>query len=327
MLRAPSFEVIRWLKIADNSLDYSLGNTTKQALWLPTSREAKYKAKQAVDAFCVRAGDVLTAGVVYTGELASFTIPTFAALNIVFVLGWLATVRGLTTNCRPGPEGRPCRDVRPHLPEIKPMKPRRTLSTKIGIGLAAGVALGLLVGERASVLKVVADGYIKLLQMTVLPFVTVSIIGGVGALNGAQARALAKQVGIVLALLWALALTLVFLFPLMFPPHESASFFSTTLIQEREPFDFLNLYIPTNPFNSLANNIVPAVVLFSLIVGAALMTIPDKARLLDVLAVISSAVSKATHFVVALTPYGIFAIAAVVAGTLSLDELDVSRSI
>jgi ATP:ADP antiporter, AAA family len=95
MLRAPSFEFVRWLKIADNSLDYSLGNTTKQALWLPTSREAKYKAKQAVDAFCVRAGDVLTAGVVYSGELASFSIPAFAALNVVFVLGWLATVRGL----------------------------------------------------------------------------------------------------------------------------------------------------------------------------------------------------------------------------------------
>jgi AAA family ATP:ADP antiporter len=98
MLRAPSFEVIRWLKIADNSLDYSLGNTTKQALWLPTSREAKYKAKQAIDAFCVRAGDVLTAGVVYTGELASFSVPAFAALNVGFVLGWLAVVRGLHKN-------------------------------------------------------------------------------------------------------------------------------------------------------------------------------------------------------------------------------------
>jgi ATP:ADP antiporter, AAA family len=95
MLRAPSFEVIRWLKIADNSIDYSLGNTTKQALWLSTSREAKYKAKQAVDAFCVRAGDVLTAGVVYSGELASFSVGAFAALNVVFVLGWLAVVRGL----------------------------------------------------------------------------------------------------------------------------------------------------------------------------------------------------------------------------------------
>ncbi len=95
MLRAPSFDFIRVLKIADNSLDYSLGNTTKQALWLPTSREAKYKAKQAVDAFCQRAGDVLQAGVVYTGELASFSVSAFAALNIVFVIGWLAVVRGL----------------------------------------------------------------------------------------------------------------------------------------------------------------------------------------------------------------------------------------
>lgn len=95
MLRAPSFEFIRWLKIADNSIDYSLGNTTKQALWLPTSREAKYKAKQAVDSFCVRAGDVLQAGIVYSGELASFAIGTFAVLNIFFVLCWLGVVRGL----------------------------------------------------------------------------------------------------------------------------------------------------------------------------------------------------------------------------------------
>src|SRR5205085_440127 len=71
MLRAPSFEVLRWVKTADNSLDYSLGNTTKQALWLPASRQAKYKAKQAVDSFFVRAGDVLSAGVVYAGELAA----------------------------------------------------------------------------------------------------------------------------------------------------------------------------------------------------------------------------------------------------------------
>jgi AAA family ATP:ADP antiporter len=95
MLRAPSFEFVRWLKIADNSLDYSLGNTTKQALWLPTSREAKYKAKQAVDSFCQRAGDVLQAGVVYSGELVSLGVTGFAALNVLFVLGWLGVARGL----------------------------------------------------------------------------------------------------------------------------------------------------------------------------------------------------------------------------------------
>ena len=95
MLRAPSFEAIRWLKIADNSLDYSLGNTTKQALWLPTSREAKYKAKQAVDSFCQRAGDVLQAGVVYVGEVASLGITGFAALTTVFAVGWMSVAFGL----------------------------------------------------------------------------------------------------------------------------------------------------------------------------------------------------------------------------------------
>ncbi len=95
MLRAPSFEAMRWLKTLDNAVDYSIGNTVRQALWLPTSRQAKYKAKQAVDSFCMRAGDVLQAGVVYAGELASFTIPAFAALNVALAAGWIVVAGSL----------------------------------------------------------------------------------------------------------------------------------------------------------------------------------------------------------------------------------------
>ena len=90
MLRAPSINFMAYLKIADNSIDYSLGNTTKQALWLPTSREAKYKAKQAVDSFFVRTGDVLQAGIVFTGERLAFAVPAFAAVNVVLTIVWLA---------------------------------------------------------------------------------------------------------------------------------------------------------------------------------------------------------------------------------------------
>jgi AAA family ATP:ADP antiporter len=92
MLRAPSMQIIGVLKVADNSLDYSLGNTTRQALWLPTSREAKYKAKQAVDAFFVRAGDVSVAGLVFAGERLALTVPAFAAINVVLAGGWLVVV-------------------------------------------------------------------------------------------------------------------------------------------------------------------------------------------------------------------------------------------
>ena len=83
---------MRWLKIADNSIDYSLGNTTKQALWLPTSREAKYKAKQAVDSFFVRTGDVIQAGVVFAGERLALAVPAFAAVNLVLVGLWIGVV-------------------------------------------------------------------------------------------------------------------------------------------------------------------------------------------------------------------------------------------
>jgi AAA family ATP:ADP antiporter len=100
MLRAPSLQLMGALKIADNSIDYSLGNTTKQALWLPTSREAKYKAKQAVDSFFVRMGDVVQAAVVFLGERLAFAVPAFAAVNVLLVGGWLALVALLNVSLR-----------------------------------------------------------------------------------------------------------------------------------------------------------------------------------------------------------------------------------
>ena len=82
--------MIRIAKIIENSTDYSLQNTTRQALFLPTSRAAKYKAKQAIDTFFVRAGDVSSAGLVFLGTSLGFATRHFALLNLGFVLLWLA---------------------------------------------------------------------------------------------------------------------------------------------------------------------------------------------------------------------------------------------
>ena len=105
MLRAPSFEALRWLKVFDNATDYSLSNTSRQALWLPTSRQAKYKAKQAVDSFCMRAGDVIQAGFVFVGERAAFGTSTFAVINLALTAGWLATAGALNRRLRDAPGG------------------------------------------------------------------------------------------------------------------------------------------------------------------------------------------------------------------------------
>jgi len=105
MIRAPSLQMISVVKVADNSINYSLSNTTRQALWLPTSREAKYKAKQAVDSFCMRAGDVLQAGVVFAGERIALPVPGFAAVNVVLALAWIGTVVGLNAARRSSDAG------------------------------------------------------------------------------------------------------------------------------------------------------------------------------------------------------------------------------
>ena len=105
MLRHSSFEAVQTFKTVDNAIDYSLGNTTRQALWLPTSRQAKYKAKQAVDSFFVRAGDVTQAGIVYAGELGSFSVPAFAAINVALTGGWLLAVAGINRRRRTNSSG------------------------------------------------------------------------------------------------------------------------------------------------------------------------------------------------------------------------------
>jgi Na+/H+-dicarboxylate symporter len=194
-------------------------------------------------------------------------------------------------------------------------------SRRILIGLAAGAAAGVFLGDRAAPFQWAAEAYVKLLQMTVLPYVTVSIIGGLGRLRPAQARALGMRTGAVLAGLWLLALLFMFLIPLSFPRSQNASFFSTTLVERRPPFDFIDLYIPSNPFHSLAENIVPAVVLFSVLLGVALMRVDQKHVLLDLLNVAGDALTRVARMIARLTPYGLFAIAASAAGTMSLDQL------
>jgi Na+/H+-dicarboxylate symporter/ABC-type amino acid transport substrate-binding protein len=196
-----------------------------------------------------------------------------------------------------------------------------TFGRKILFGLTLGIATGLFLGERAAPLRVVANAFVRLLQMSVLPYVTVSLIVGIGSLNPIAARRLFLRVGALTLVLWGLALGAVFLMPLAFPALESASFFSTTLVEERPPVDFLALYIPSNPFHSLANNIVPAVVLFSALLGVALMGIERKDGLIESLRTVERALARANRLVVRLTPIGLFAIAAHTAGTMDLEQV------
>jgi AAA family ATP:ADP antiporter len=92
----PVLAIVRVAKVLENSTDYSINNTARHALFLPTSREAKYNAQQAIDSFFWRAGDLLQAVVVFAGAQLAFDVRGYAIVNIVLVVVWLALVVGIT---------------------------------------------------------------------------------------------------------------------------------------------------------------------------------------------------------------------------------------
>jgi AAA family ATP:ADP antiporter len=89
---APILGFIFVAKVAENSLDYSLQNTARHALWLVVTREAKYKVKQVVDTFFVRMGDVASAGLVAAGTFIGLGTRGFAVANAALVAAWLAVL-------------------------------------------------------------------------------------------------------------------------------------------------------------------------------------------------------------------------------------------
>jgi len=86
----PVFTLIRLVKIAENSVDYSLMNTTRHALFLPVDRDAKYEGKTAIDSFFWRFGDLVQAGVVFAGlNWLGWGASQFALLNLLLAVVWI----------------------------------------------------------------------------------------------------------------------------------------------------------------------------------------------------------------------------------------------
>jgi AAA family ATP:ADP antiporter len=101
MAALPIFVLIAAAKTVENSADYSLHNTVRQALFLPTSREAKYKAKAAIDSFFLRAGDLIAGVTVFAGaHVLGLSVRWFAVTNMVLIGVWMAIVAVLSRHYR-----------------------------------------------------------------------------------------------------------------------------------------------------------------------------------------------------------------------------------
>jgi len=196
-----------------------------------------------------------------------------------------------------------------------------SFTKQILLGLIFGILTGVFLGELAKPFTVGGDIYIGLLQMTVLPYIVLSLIRNIGGISWSKRRYLIIAAIAVLVFLLLLGVAVLAAVPMAFPRWQSASFFSTGLLANTTPIDFVALYIPTNPFQSLSNNLVPASVLFAILLGIGIDGVPGKEGLLRALDVLTEGLNEINKMVIKLTPIGIFAIAAGTAGTISLDEV------
>lgn len=196
-----------------------------------------------------------------------------------------------------------------------------SLSKKIVISLLIGITVGLFFGEYCSFLEIFGDGFIGLLQMTVLPYIMVSIILNLGRMSLEEGKTLVFNGIKVLTLLLGIGVVVLVVLPLSLPEWTASSFFQPSSIVVEEPLNLLDLYIPSNPFGSMANNVVPAVVLFSIFLGIGLSKINGKETVLQGLDVIAEALNHINKIIIKLTPIGVFFIAAYNAGTMSFEEI------
>ncbi len=200
---------------------------------------------------------------------------------------------------------------------------RISLGYQVLIAAILGIFVGLFFGPSTEGLRPLGMAYTMLLQMAVLPYICFSLIHGLGSITPEIGKKLFKSGWLYLLTLWSLIFFLIFLLIQLIPdtsaPLISAN--STSSFESNFTKNFLTYLIPQNPFYDMANNVVPAVAIFGLIGGLALMHIHKKEPLTDVLERVNQTIEKILSWLGAISPLGVFIYIAIAFGTIYLEDL------
>lgn len=195
-----------------------------------------------------------------------------------------------------------------------------SMSVIIIFSFAFGIGFGLFFGEMISWMAVIGDAFIKLLQMTIIPYIIVSLISSLGKLSIEQAKSLGIKVGQLMLIIWVIGLLVIFFIKYIFPEWQSGEFFSVNELNAPKSINLLDLYIPSNPFYSLSNSYIPAIVVFCVATGIALISVKNKEGILEPMRSLGEAFNKVNSYIVKMMPVGVFAMTAATAGTMELVE-------
>lgn len=190
----------------------------------------------------------------------------------------------------------------------------------MAIATVLGIVCGLFFGDLCDVFGPYADAYIMILKITALPYLIVAIIHGVGQLSATQAKHILKKGVLFICLAWGINIAMIYSLHYLLP-QPSATQLGGYLSSNPPKINFAELLIPDNIFYDLANNVVPAIVLFSLLMGIALISLKSKEVIMQTFDNFVSILTKATSWIARITPWGTFLIISEQVGTIQLSTV------
>jgi len=210
----------------------------------------------------------------------------------------------------------------------------RSLFVQVLVAIAAAALLGYLSPERAAAMRPLGDAFIKLIKMMIAPIVFTTVVVGIAQMGTMKEvgriglRALVyfevvSTLALVIGLLVVTALKPgagIGMRPADFDVKEVAAY--ATASQKLTTTDFLMNIIPTTVVDAFARGEVLQVLLFSVLVGLALLTLGPRTRpLIALIEQVSQALFAIIDMLMRLAPIGAFGGMAFTVGRYGIGSL------
>ncbi|MEI6056252.1 MAG: cation:dicarboxylase symporter family transporter [Lentisphaerota bacterium] len=190
------------------------------------------------------------------------------------------------------------------------------LSKRLYYATAIGLFLGIFFGNKCSILEPLNTIAIKVFQITIIPYMVFSLIQSIGSMTGENAKLIGKKGGIILISIWAISIFYAFGLHFSFPDIVRSKFFQPESALGSTGVNFYDLFIPTNPFYSLANGYIPAIVIFFILAGITLIHEERKAKVIELAQILALMMKKMNDYIMILLPFGVLVMSTFTFGTL-----------
>lgn len=203
---------------------------------------------------------------------------------------------------------------------------KMSLAAKTFIGFGLGILIGLIFGEKATVLKPLGTIFLNMIKMIVVPMVFFSITAGVASLGDLRKlRSIGVKVVGLYAITSAISVVIGFVMANITNPgkgFDMSALSGGTQYEAQEMPSVLDTIIdafPSNVFNSFANTNMLQIIVFSIFLGVALIMLEEKGeRLTSAIQNLADVMYKITAIVMEFSPIGVCALLADSVGAYGL---------